>query len=199
MIFEDLIDITIIVNVLFQKAKDAQAKRSIFTNCRAEKLRESENIIFNHCLFTFAPQQNISRSKWKKKHHHSDLAPSAANRAHGESFKTISSTLTLFLLKSRIKFVLSRNTCLCLCLCLPVLTCLQECVQWSSPHEVRHPRPETSQARNWLRQLPDDDVDYGGDDDDEDHEDVDHVDHDDIHQLAKEAKCRRIEVSCRHQ
>ena len=34
----DLIDVTIIVNVLFQKAKDAQAKCSIFTNCRAEKL-----------------------------------------------------------------------------------------------------------------------------------------------------------------
>ena len=67
VIFEDLIDITIIVNVLFQKAKNAQAKRSVFANCCAEKLRESENINFNHCLFMFAPQRNMSRSKWKKK------------------------------------------------------------------------------------------------------------------------------------
>ena len=137
----------------------------------------------------------------RKKHHHCDLAPSAAKRAQGESFKTISSTLTLFLLKSRIRFLLTRK------LCLPVLACLQECVQWSSPHEVRHPRPETSQAQNWLRQLPDDGYDDDGDDDVNDDGCwmliimmTMMINHDDqFHQLTKKAKSRGIEVSGRHQ
>ena len=105
-----LIKITIIINILLQQAKDAQAESPIFSYCGAEKLRESENV---HSDTICCIQEQVK--------HCDDLAPSTANRAQGESFKTISSTLTRFLQKCICLFPFPPvylQGCLCLCLCI---------------------------------------------------------------------------------
>ena len=102
---DNLIDVTIIVNILLQKAKDAQAESSIFANCRAEKLRESENIHFDPLPVAFSLGQVLTRFLLQNIII-GDLAPSTAKRAQGESFNTISSTLTLFLSKSKTSYLL---------------------------------------------------------------------------------------------
>ena len=66
---DNLIDVTIIVNILLQKAKDAQAESSIFANCRAEKLRESENIHFDPLPAAFSCGQVLTRVLDSKHHH----------------------------------------------------------------------------------------------------------------------------------